>query len=274
MTETPLSDKDIGQSETIAINPPKTKDSSQSNSNPVAEHPPIYRYRPNNAVLRVKILEWASDFHLPVIKKTGKNTIKEYLYWKNATFERAKNSKWLFIYPKKRFVRRLEQKEDVDKANREYKEYAIELMRLFVERYPQVKLDEMNGVLNIREFEVKDSTLKMPRNLRFKDTIGKKVYQNGIEFYSPIYVKNFIKNRAVENWSPELMKEIEQMRTGFWDELNMLHKEIEQHRALIKDYREESRLNREFMEKQLKSESIFRKIFKLFQNFHKKSRRV
>jgi hypothetical protein len=170
--------------------------------------PPIFLYRPNNTILAVKILNKPLDFHLPVIKRTGKNTIKEFLYWTNATFEICNDT--LRIYPHKRFTRVIKNKADVDKSNEEYRDLIIGLMRTFTATYPSVSLDELNAQVKTREFEIKDKALKnISRKMRLKDDIFKKVYQTGVEFYDPTYVKNYITNRALEDKKPDFDKRID-----------------------------------------------------------------
>lgn len=44
------------------------------------------------------------------------------------------------------------------------------------------------------------------------DTYFKKVYRNEVEFKSPIYVKNFISNRALDRVAPEIVAELASLR--------------------------------------------------------------
>ena len=59
----------------------------------------------------------------------------------------------------------------------------------------------------------------LPKDLIIHDTIFKKVYAKGIEFKSSeiekspgVHVKNYIKNRAIENVSPEISRELISLR--------------------------------------------------------------
>ena len=45
---------------------------------------------------------------------------------------------------------------------------------------------------------------KLPGNLIIQDKTFKKVYQDKVEFKSPVYMQNFINNRALENIAPEI----------------------------------------------------------------------
>lgn len=199
-------DKKIEISETVVKQTPITTNSSQSVRQNNISNPPKLRYRPNNSFLKVKILSWDNAFHLPEVKTTGRNTIKEYLYWHNATFEKTRNSKVLIVYPKKRFGKLITTDKEVDEANQEYKEMVADILVAFQEKYAkEVALDITNAKFVIKEFELIHPHSKMPKNLRFKDTVGKKVYNNtGMEYYSPTYVKNTINNLALKDELPEI----------------------------------------------------------------------
>ncbi len=164
-----------------------------------------FKYRPNNSFVKIRIEFWNPDFHLPVKKLTGKNTWKEYLYWPNATFERAIGSRWLIAHIKRRKTWLVEKDLDVDDANREYTDLAMVIVKAFEEmNKDKVKLDYTNFKHQIKEFEIKHRKIDLPRDLRFRDTVGKKVYSTGIEYYSPIAVKNTINNLAVRDELPEI----------------------------------------------------------------------
>jgi hypothetical protein len=206
--------------------------------------PAIFLYRPNNSVLEVEILKIEQGFYLPVIKMTGKKTIKEFLYWSNATFEICNNI--LRIYPHKRFTRVIKNKTDVDKANSEYKDLAIALMRTFAASYPQITLDEVNATFKTKEFEVKDKALKdIPRKMRLKDDIFKKVYKTGIEFYDPVFVKNYITNRALEDKTPDFEKRIDILT----EQLGAFGSQLEIHLAAVNQLVENTKPKKSFFSK-------------------------
>jgi len=149
------------------------------------------------------VIEWDKSIHLPTIKIKGRNTKVEYLYWDNATFERI--GKWLIIYPKFRFSKAVEMDEDIDRTNREYKLLTLSFLETFQKRYPSIRLDVMNAVWKIKEFELKEPVLNsIPKRMRFKDTVGKKVYPKGVEFYKPMFVKNYLKNMSLMNNLPRI----------------------------------------------------------------------
>lgn len=56
---------------------------------------------------------------------------------------------------------------------------------------------------------------KIPRDLVITDTYFKKVYQQGIEFKNPAYVKTYISNRVVEEITPEIAEAINTLGTEF-----------------------------------------------------------
>lgn len=82
---------------------------------------------------------------------------------------------------------------------------------------------------------------KIPKEVIIHDTIFKKVYGEGIEFIGgkndePVAkIKNYIKNRAVEDIAPELAKAINSMVDTFKNEaLKPLTAEIRTHLALLR----------------------------------------
>ena len=77
------------------------------------------------------------------------------------------------------------------------------------------KLVGGEAVINKREWKRHEDEVKresfidsLPPDLVIHDTYFKKVYQKGVEFKSPVFVKNYIANRAIEDLSPEIAKEI------------------------------------------------------------------
>jgi hypothetical protein len=74
---------------------------------------------------------------------------------------------------------------------------------------------------------------KIPREVIIHDTYFKKVYGDGIEFKQTelkeeptIHLKNYIKNRAIEDISPEINKEISNIHNTISGELNPILKEF------------------------------------------------
>ena len=68
------------------------------------------------------------------------------------------------------------------------------------------------------EIEIKGEEFidSLPRDLIIHDTVFKKVYEQGVEFKGVPYVKNYIKNRALEDVSPIIS-----------DQLMLIDKKIE-----------------------------------------------
>ena len=56
---------------------------------------------------------------------------------------------------------------------------------------------------------------KIPRDLIITDTYFKKVYQKGLEFKNPAYVKSYISNRAVEEIAPDIAEAINGLGSKF-----------------------------------------------------------
>jgi hypothetical protein len=162
-------------------------------------------------VLLAPILRNDPNTHLPSLKKTGwhGSTPREYLKMNGVTVERT--SKSVIFHLKRRFIRLVSNPEDIDKAEQEVKDFLIDAAMKFQELYPTIVLDLMNAKIIRKEIEIKDPKLKIPKNLLMRDTLGKKVYKktDSIELYSPDLLKRFIKNRAIEDWSPELAAKLD-----------------------------------------------------------------
>ncbi len=60
----------------------------------------------------------------------------------------------------------------------------------------------------------------LPPDLVIHDTYFKKVYQKGVEFKGPVYVKNYIANRAIEDLSPEIASSINNLGVALLEKLN------------------------------------------------------
>lgn len=54
----------------------------------------------------------------------------------------------------------------------------------------------------------------LPVDLVLHDSYCKKVYEKEVEFTSPFYMKNFIANRSIERVSPEIARELLELRKG------------------------------------------------------------
>ena len=104
---------------------------------------------------------------------------------------------------------------------------------------------------------------RIPREVIIHDTVMKKVYDKGIEFLKSektpepvVSIKNYIKNRAIENISPEIANELQEVRemvkegiklnlsasqafnsfaTGFLPAFSEFHRDIQVHNKAIKE---------------------------------------
>lgn len=75
-------------------------------------------------------------------------------------------------------------------------------------------LDFSQGVWIRHEDGVKNEEFldTLPESLVLHDTYFKKVYRNEVEFKSPVYVKNFISNRALDRVAPEIVRELGEIK--------------------------------------------------------------
>ena len=70
----------------------------------------------------------------------------------------------------------------------------------------------------------------LPESLIMHDTYFKKVYPKGVELKSPIYVKNYISNRVLENLAPMICKELNRLhlKVDQYDMVSFLKREIKE----------------------------------------------
>lgn len=78
-----------------------------------------------------------------------------------------------------------------------------------------LRLDYDGAVWVRHEDEVKGEEFvdQLDPGLIMNDTYFKKVYSKGIEFKSPVYLKNFVANRALEKVSPEIVEALGSLQT-------------------------------------------------------------
>jgi hypothetical protein len=166
----------------------------------------IWRIRPNNYVLSIPILSNDVSVHLPILKNSGwrGTTKREYLDLPGVKVERT--TKNVIFRLRKRFVMVVHNAQEIDKADQEVKDFLIDAAQRFQEQFPTIVLDLMKGKIRQKEIEIKDPKLRIPKDMIMRDTIGKKVYKkdDSIELYNPDLLKRYIRNRALEDWAPEL----------------------------------------------------------------------
>ena len=77
------------------------------------------------------------------------------------------------------------------------------------------KYKRLTYIWKRKELEIKgdDFIDGIPKECILHDTVGKKVYEAGFEFNDELYVKNYIKSRAIEDISPEIAKSINDLST-------------------------------------------------------------
>ena len=75
-----------------------------------------------------------------------------------------------------------------------------------------------------KELEIKGEKFidSIPKECIIHDTVGKKVYEEGFEFNDELYVKNYIKNRAIEDISPAIAAELEKIGKHIYKEVSDL----------------------------------------------------
>lgn len=92
----------------------------------------------------------------------------------------------------------------------------MDALRVFVENFGgRGYFDEKEWIRHEDAIHGEDFIDKIPQDLIIHDTYFKKVYSDHPEFKSPIYLKNYVSNRAVEELAPEIAKEISDLKKVF-----------------------------------------------------------
>jgi len=171
-------------------------------NNAMSVQSPKLVIRPNNYAIKVAFLSNSDSVHLAFKKVTGNGVVKEFEYLPDVTIE--KTSKSMIIYLKKRWVKAILKPEDAESEDKKVKDFLAGKLLEFMQKYPTAQLDWTNTKLIRREIEIKDKRLKLAKDLRLKDDIFKKVYAEGVEFYNPAHLKNYMVNMSLKDLSPEL----------------------------------------------------------------------
>jgi hypothetical protein len=188
------------------------------------------KIRPNNYAIMIPITQNDPTVHLPIVKNEGKSgkTIREYIYSTDFTIERT--TKNIIIYQKKSLTQVVNKPEDVGRAEDRVKDKLLSKAMQFQEQFPTIKLDIFNAKWKTKEVEVKSKQLEwIPRNLRMRNDIFKKEYRKGIELKQqgadPLYVKQFVRNLTLKDWSPELAEKVD-LLVAYTKQIE-LHLEVE-----------------------------------------------
>lgn len=79
----------------------------------------------------------------------------------------------------------------------------------------QAIISEKIWIRHEDEVHGEDFIDKIPRDLIIHDTYFKKVYEKGIEFKNPAYVKKYISARVIEDIAPEIANEINKLNNRY-----------------------------------------------------------
>ena len=163
--------------------------------------------RPHNYAIKFRIIKEGLPF--PEKGPVGKR------YW-SKQFERSyedvifeKTTKHIIAYLKRPMSAIVKTPDDLDSLKIKIHHIITETTHMLCEKYG-MEVDFENPVISRREIEVKDNVLdKIPKEIRIRNDIFKKVYPDKVEFKDELTVKNYIKNRALEDLSPELVKTLQ-----------------------------------------------------------------
>lgn len=122
----------------------------------------------------------------------------------------------LIYKPLKRFYYKIKGKEEISAKVNEIEQRLLDTLNLFIAKFGgSYDIHTKKWVRFEDDIHGEDFIDKLPKDLVITDTYFKKVYQKGIEFKSPDYVKNYISNRAVEDIAPEIAEALNNLGARF-----------------------------------------------------------
>lgn len=210
----------------------KNKDFPQEEFSTPMKPPRVYKeifFRPNNYRRALEIRPWSTTQGIPGLPRVNKSNkqifIKDY---KGISLILGKN-KLVGIYKQNiiggvKEIYRLrgtikEIEEKLNKKKEQIRERIDSAMYDFVKKYSLFIPLKVPVWIRYEDFIKGEEYInKIPREVIIHDSYFKKVYDNGIEFIQKdkeepvIHLKNYIKNRAVEEIAPEIAQEIADLR--------------------------------------------------------------
>lgn len=186
--------------------------------------PIIFFWRPNN--YRLQFNYNTKTFKRDTTLKSGvqisnygtKYTLKDFHETTIMldTPKKKKQAKITVIYkPKQRFYYEVKCSslntidKRINEKVRNIENKLIYALNSFIMRFGGVAdLDTRKWVRFEDDIHGEDFIDKIPRDQIINDTYFKKVYQKGIEFKNPAYIKSYISNRTVEEIAPEIAEAI------------------------------------------------------------------
>ena len=164
-----------------------------------------YKIRPHNYALKFKILT-GHEKELPTIKHT-RYWDKQYLQEEDILVEKTTQN--LIGYLSRPILAYAKSGQDIDNIKATITYIITEGIKQVCQQYG-ITVDIEHPQVVRKEISVKEPMLdKIPEHIRMRDDIFKKVYPNEVEFNDEVQVKNYINNRALEDFSPELSKKMD-----------------------------------------------------------------
>jgi hypothetical protein len=108
----------------------------------------------------------------------------------------------------------------IDEINEEIKQQIDKALLSFVKEF-NIKVESKPYWVRHEEYIKGEEYIdKLPKDLIIHDTVFKKVYGSGVEFINPnsppgIEVKNYIKNRALEDISPKIVEALNELGSSY-----------------------------------------------------------
>jgi hypothetical protein len=245
--------------------------------------PPIIKYiRPNNyrRLLNIKLLNESgikSILTTPLSKRDPQNHIIDVANYRNSgiSLQVCKNN-LIGIYSQvysngKKYWYKIERDTDeeinqvIEAKKEEIKEKIDNAMLMFCEEFKlNFRFEKASWLRSETAIHGDDYIDRIPRELIIHDTIFKKVYKDDLEFKSGkgeepiVHLKNYITNRAIEKISPEIARELAEIRferndfreaLALYTEQINLHLKVEERQlevqeAMLKHFKEQDRKDR------------------------------
>jgi hypothetical protein len=245
--------------------------------------PPITKFiRPNNyrRIINIKFIKESgikSILTTPLAKQNSQNHIIDIPNYRSTGISlQVCKSKLIGIYSQvysngKKYWYRITRDSDeeinkvIEAKKEEIKDKIDSALKMFCEEFNLgFRFENPIWLRSETAIHGDDYIDRIPRDLIVHNTIFKKVYKDDLEFKSGkgeepvVHLKNYITNRAIEKISPEIAKELSEIKNeriefnkslALYTEQINLHLKVEQRQlevqeAMLKHFEKEDKLNR------------------------------
>ena len=180
----------------------------------------IYQYRPNNYSIKIPLKHSLSLVQKEIegVKLNFKCKEKPMKNWTGLIIDNYHgctveiNTKCVIFYLTEKIERLVpypHSEEAIMKIKKTIEDRLVDIAKRF-QKETKIKLNVENWDNHRKEIEIKGDLVldNIPKDMNIHAENFKKVYEKGVEFFDEASVVNYINNRALEDLSPEMVKEL------------------------------------------------------------------